>query len=227
MLPRNDNVYYRMPRDTSYANFTSHFRPPVNLAGDYFSGRDELREWNGENTSNKKPRLDAVLTWSDDSCPLETSDARDATPMPKSLHALLATVTKLAKHQTSDQKPTRGRKRKTPELHETKPLSSHATSGCSITVASKKVFECHLCKKSFTAKSTLKVHMRIHTGSKPYHCQQCNRSFRDFSTFTKHQRTHTGERPYTCAVCGVGFTQSGNMKRHFLSQHLEYDISQN
>ncbi|KFM12739.1 PR domain zinc finger protein 12, partial [Pygoscelis adeliae] len=41
-------------------------------------------------------------------------------------------------------------------------------------------------------------HMRIHTLDKPFVCRFCNRRFSQSSTLRNHVRLHTGERPYKC-----------------------------
>ncbi|KAF9409305.1 hypothetical protein HW555_011287 [Spodoptera exigua] len=77
-----------------------------------------------------------------------------------------------------------------------------------------KPYSCDVCKKDFTAYTTLKVHMRVHTGIKPYTCGFCSRQFAQMASFKLHQRTHTGEKPYSCKICKKPFSDNGYLKIH-------------
>ncbi|VDP90400.1 unnamed protein product [Echinostoma caproni] len=75
-------------------------------------------------------------------------------------------------------------------------------------------YQCVRCGKKFSQVANLTAHMRIHSGDRPFQCPICHRSFSQSSSVTTHMRTHSGERPYKCHLCTKAFADSSTLTKH-------------
>uniref|UniRef100_A0A3Q3GBJ9 Si:dkey-210j14.3 n=1 Tax=Labrus bergylta TaxID=56723 RepID=A0A3Q3GBJ9_9LABR len=77
-----------------------------------------------------------------------------------------------------------------------------------------KPFSCSVCGRRFAQKTYLKLHQRVHSGEKPYSCPDCGKSFSQKSSLNIHLRTHTGEKPYSCVDCGKCYAYKYGLNHH-------------
>lgn len=80
-----------------------------------------------------------------------------------------------------------------------------------------KPFECDVCKKRFTQKSSLNTHKRSHTGLRPYICKICNKSFSVKSYLAAHQWSHAASNGISCTICNSTFNNRPQYEEHVRS----------
>ncbi|XP_053872852.1 zinc finger protein 398-like isoform X1 [Malaclemys terrapin pileata] len=57
--------------------------------------------------------------------------------------------------------------------------------------AGERLYPCIECMESFTQKTSLEQHQRMHTQERPFQCTKCNKSFRHRQSLNNHQKSHS------------------------------------
>jgi len=84
-------------------------------------------------------------------------------------------------------------------------------------------YACHECSYTTSVISSLRLHVRSHTGEKPFKCEECGYSTADHNTMRKHKMRHTGQKNYGCPLCNYSCIQASSYKKHLKTKHPGID----
>lgn len=65
-----------------------------------------------------------------------------------------------------------------------------------------------------------------HFDEKPFSCDECGAKFAANSSLKNHMRLHTGEKPYCCKHCNMNFSVAAALAYHTKKKHSEGNTKQ-
>ncbi|XP_054705857.1 zinc finger and BTB domain-containing protein 40 isoform X5 [Grus americana] len=81
---------------------------------------------------------------------------------------------------------------------------------------------CDICGREFAHASGMQYHkLTEHFDEKPFSCEECGAKFAANSTLKNHMRLHTGDRPFMCKHCLMTFMQASALAYHTKKKHAE------
>ena len=66
-------------------------------------------------------------------------------------------------------------------------------------------YSCHICQRSFSKPSRLRVHVTVHGSDDAFTCKICKKPFLRGSQLRRHMEVHSTDRCFECAVGVLGF----------------------
>lgn len=103
-------------------------------------------------------------------------------------------------------------------LPESKPQMSVSDESTKLNLIDR--HECNICNQKLTQRSSLKSHMRKHTGERPYKCNKCHVSFTFYQCLWNHRQKHSKQKRFQCEVCSMRFTYYQSLWSHY-RKHLK------
>lgn len=83
--------------------------------------------------------------------------------------------------------------------------------------------KCHHCGKFFSITANLNRHIdNVHKGLKPFQCTLCLKHFTQKTSLDGHMTIHTGERKFKCTECSDAFKNRNDLNRHKIC-HMSKD----
>ena len=81
-------------------------------------------------------------------------------------------------------------------------------------------YKCGYCGIGFKLETDWSFHEYQHTeDQKAYRCQFCHRTFSRRSNLVQHEKIHRGKKPYHCLNCGAYFATDSRLKQHKEQEH--------
>jgi len=77
------------------------------------------------------------------------------------------------------------------------------------------IFTCLCCFKTFTSRSNLERHSRLHTGHRPYACPVCGKTF----SRKDHLSNHATKHAYKCGTCTRRCSDQTSLAEHYRVEH--------